>query len=210
MTLPGDLVAQQLLDAMDGVAYLVDAGGVVLAIGNDAWRDFADRNSASWLTPEAVIGTSLFSHVYGSDVQAACRRFHDAVCLRSHAAITYEYRCDAPGVERHMHMAIRPVRNRSGSVMALYQSQMVTDTSRLPLGLLSFERRATPGLTYRCDELVVLCSYCHDVAWPVGAEDPDRIWIKIEEYYRRSGPADVVVTHGVCPACLERLVAASE
>jgi PAS fold len=207
MAISADLDAQRLLDAMDGIAYLVDAEGVILAAGTDSWSRFAAENSATSLTVEAVVGSSLFSHVQGSDVQNACRTIHDAVCRERCPVITYEYRCDAPDAERRMRMSISPVRDRSGSVMALYQSQIVTEAPRLALGLFSMERRAAPGIAYRRNELVVLCSFCHDVAWPIGAEEPDQTWIRIDEYYRRGGSGDCAVSHGVCPACLERLVA---
>jgi hypothetical protein len=207
MAIPADLDAQRLLDAMDGIAYLVDAGGVILAAGSDSWSRFAAENSAPSLTVETVIGSSLFSQVQGSDVQKACRTIHDAVCRERCPVITYEYRCDAPDAERRMRMSISPVRDRSGSVMALYQSQIVTEAPRLPLGLFSMERRAAPGIAYRRDEVVVLCSFCHDLAWPIGAEEPDQTWIRIDEYYRRGGSGDFAVSHGVCPACLQRLIA---
>jgi hypothetical protein len=90
--------------------------------------------------------------------------------------------------------------------MALYQSQIVTEAPRLPLGLLSMERRAAPGIAYRPEDLVVLCSFCHDLAWPVGATEQDQTWIRIDEYYRRGGSGEVAVSHGVCPACMDRLI----
>jgi hypothetical protein len=207
MAIPADLDAQRLLDAMDGIAYLINADGVILAVGSDAWSRFAVNNAAPWLTVEAVVGSSLFSQVQGSEVQSACRRIHDAVCRERCPVVTYEYRCDAPDAERRMRMSISPVRDRSGSVMALYQSQIVTEAPRLPLGLFSMERRAAPGTAYRHEELVVLCSFCHDLAWPLGAGEQDRTWIRIDEYYRRGGSGDVAVSHGVCPACIARLIA---
>jgi len=207
MAIPGELNAQQLLDAMDGIVYLIDADGIILAVGGEAWRRFAEENSAPWLAPESVVGTSIFSHIHGGGVQDTCRKLHDAVCQERRPAVTYGYRCDAPDAERRMRMSISPVRDRSGSVMALYQSQVVTEAPRLPLGLVSMERRASAHVAYRREQFVAFCSFCQDLAWPIGAEEPDQIWIKIDEYYRRGGSTDVVVSHGVCPACLARLLA---
>jgi hypothetical protein len=60
--------------------------------------------------------------------------------------------------------------------------------------------------TYSDDSLVTLCSYCHDVAWPVGAHQPDREWITPESYYVRGATAEAVVTHGICPDCYRDIV----
>jgi hypothetical protein len=206
VSIPGDLGAQQLLDAMDGVAYLIDASGVVLGVGAVAWSRFANENAAPSLTPEAVIGSSLFEQLLGTDVQNACRKIHDAVCQRRRPTVTYEYRCDAPDAERRMRMSIGPVQRPSGSIVALYQSQMVTDAPRLPLGLLSMEQRASPGIAAPQDDIVVLCSFCHNLAWPIGATEQDQTWIRIDEYYRQGGSPDVTVSHGICPECVDRLV----
>jgi hypothetical protein len=93
--------------------------------------------------------------------------------------------------------------------MALYQSQVVTETPRLPLGLLSMDRRATDGPRPHA-ALVVLCSFCHDVVWPVGALEPDQSWIGLEDYYRRGGTSQVAVSHGICPTCMALIVAPND
>ncbi len=108
MANPAELDAQSLLDAMDGIAYLVDADGVILAVGAASWSSFAAENSAPFLTVEAVVGSSLFSQVQGRDVQDACRKIHDAVCQERFPVVTYEYRCDAPEAERRMRMSVTP------------------------------------------------------------------------------------------------------
>jgi len=45
------------------------------------------------------------------------------------------------------------------------------------------------------------------VAWPPGANEDICSWIEAEDYYRRGGPEDVMVSHGICPACFDRLSA---
>ncbi len=207
MQIADGLGAQQLLDAMDGIAYIVGQDGRILAIGSASWNSFAAANDAPGLIADAAIGTSLFDQMHGADVRDACRKLHNAVCEKRHRSISYEYRCDAPDTERRMRMSITPVNDACGVGGALYQSQIVTEAQRLPLGLLSMERRASPALSYRRDELVAMCSFCHDLAWPVGAEDADQTWIRIDEYYRRGGSVDVAVSHGICPACVVRLMA---
>jgi hypothetical protein len=205
-----DIDTQELLDAIDGVTYLVDASGIIRAIGSISWKRFATQNDASELTADSVIGTSVFAGIDGTDVREACERLHDSVCQRQRPVIAYEYRCDAPDVERRMRMSISPVAGRGNVVMALYQSQLVAEAPRLPLGLMSMKDRTVPTEADSSDEPVVLCSFCHDIAWPIGARQEHQIWIAIEDYYRRGGLSEVIVSHGICPRCIERIVRPNE
>lgn len=198
--------AQRLLEAIDGVAYLVDAEGIVRAIGTGAWDQFAEANDAAGLTATSVTGRSLFAGMAGARVREICRRLHYDVCVARRPAISYEFRCDAPGVERRMQMSVRPVIGASGVVLALYQSQMLVEAPRLPLGLLSPERRVHSTVDASAFPIVGLCSFCHAVAWPISAAEEDRNWIGIDDYYRRGGEKNVQVSHGICPACVARLV----
>jgi hypothetical protein len=205
-----DIDTQQLLDAVDGVTYLVDASGIIRAIGAISWKYFATQNDAPELTANSVIGTSVFAGIDGVDVREACERLHDSVCQRQRPVITYEYRCDAPDVERRMRMSISPVTGQANAVMALYQSQLLAEAPRLPLGLMSMKHRAAATGAQSLDEQVALCSFCHDVAWPIGARQENQIWIAIEDYYRRGGLSEVVVSHGICPRCVERIITPNE
>ena len=205
-----DIDTQQLLDAIDGVTYLVDASGIIRAIGAISWKHFATENDAPELTAASVIGTSVFAGIDGPDVREACERLHDSVCQRWRPVITYEYRCDAPDVERRMRMSISPVAGQGNVVMALYQSQLLAEAPRLPLGLMSMKHRAGATGAQSSDEQVVLCSFCHDIAWPIGARQEHQIWIAIEDYYRRGGLSEVIVSHGICPRCIERIVTPNE
>ena len=170
-----------------------------------SWNRFASDNSASALTADAVIGTSLFAHIDGADVGAACRRLHDQVYRGGRPAISYEYRCDAPGTERRMRMSISPAVGERGSRMVLYQPQMLLEMPRLPAGLLSMDRRAIVDRTRSFGDTVVICSFCQDVAWPIGVHEADQEWIRIDDYYRRGGSREVLVSHGICLGCTARL-----
>ncbi len=205
-----DIDTQQLLDAIDGVTYVVDASGIIRAVGAISWKHFATENDASELTADAIIGTSVFAGIDGPDVRAACERLHDSVCQRQRPVITYEYRCDAPDVERRMRMSISPVAGQGNVVMALYQSQLLAEAPRLPLGLMSMKHRGVTTGVQSSDEHVALCSFCHDIAWPIGARPENQIWIAIEDYYRRGGLGEVIISHGICPRCIERIVTPNE
>ena len=55
VVLPHQLEVQHLLNAIDGVAYLVDLDGTSLGVGSPSWSRFAIDNAAPWLTPDAVL-----------------------------------------------------------------------------------------------------------------------------------------------------------
>jgi hypothetical protein len=202
--------SQALLDAIDGVAYVVDEPGIIRAIGARAWEHFATANGSPELTADRVIGTSLFAGMIGISVRDVCQRLHTLVCLKRREMITYEYRCDAPDTERRMRMSIRPVVGRRGVIMALYQSQLLDETPRLPSGLLSIDPRAIEAGAGLAANQLVICSFCRDIAWPIGVPEADASWIGIAEYYRRGGSGDVAVSHGICSACVERMFAGDD
>ena len=198
---------QALLDAIDGVAYVVDRRGIIRAIGTQSWERFATENGSPELTADRVIGTSLFAGMTGTAVRDVCQRLHALVCLRRREMITYEYRCDAPDTERRMRMSIRPVAGRRGAIMALYQSQLLDETPRLPSGLPSMDPRRVAAHAGLGADPLVICSFCRDIAWPIGVPEADASWIGIADYYRRGGSSDVAVSHGICPGCVERMFA---
>jgi hypothetical protein len=156
-----------------------------------------------WLTAGAVIGTSLFAAISGDPLREAYRQMHAAVASGRRDASGFQYRCDSPAVERYMRMSIRPV--TAGSLV-LYQSQILAEIPRPPINLFGHEWRAAgrPGLSP--DMIVELCSFCHRVVWPIGAQGPDQRWISPTEYYRLGGPADIAVSHGICLDCYAKVV----
>jgi hypothetical protein len=198
----------QLLDAMEGVAYLTDPAGTLIAIGERGWNLFAAENAVPGLTARAALGTSMFDAIHGDTVRDAYRRLHDAVVTGRRAQTVFEYRCDSPIAERHMRMAISPILGPDGICAVLYQSQIVAEAPRLPVPLFAPDARLVrerqpppaPG------QMVVLCSFCQRVAWPMGASERAPRWISVAEFYRRGGPEDAVVTDGICAACTRRVI----
>lgn len=201
------MTAAQLLDAIDGVAYVLAVDATILAVGRPSWMDFAAANGADGLTPEQVVGRPLFAMISGAEVEAAQRQLHRWVVSDASYEINYDYRCDGPEKERVMRMSIRPIQDRGSVVAVLYQSQILREVLRVPMPLFSTDLNIAFAPTMAPDRIVTLCSYCHDVVWPVGAPRETRNWIKPEEYYRLGGSNDVAVSHGICPPCYARVVA---
>ena len=69
------LTAQALLDALDGIAYIVDEDGRIVAVGRNGWDDFARANGGEAIAGSSVIGRSLFEFVAGPEVQEHLRGY---------------------------------------------------------------------------------------------------------------------------------------
>lgn len=190
-----------LLDALDGVAWLTDADGIVLGYSGPAWQRFATDNEAPELAADGVLGRSLFDFVGGGPVLDATRRLHER-CCRLHRRVVYDYRCDSPRLERSMRMALSPVDGADGPLV-LYQSVLLGEAARARIGL--FDRRRREASAGVGEPPITLCSYCHDVRWPAG--DAADSWIAPTEHYRRGGSDSARVSHGICPRCYERVIA---
>jgi len=200
------MAPQDILDALDGTAYLVDREGVIMAVGRPAWEAFAEETAADVQDGDAVVGKSLFTMFRGDAVKEAYRQLHDSAWLRRQRLISFEYRCDSPAIERHMRMSISAIQRGGETIAVLYQSQTLHQRSRIPMMIFNQEKWLREGMKYDDSQILTMCSYCHDVTWPVGAHAKNKRWISPDEYYRRLGPSDVVISHGICPSCFERVV----
>ena len=191
-----------LLNALEGLAYVAGADGTILAVGEPAWTDFATANDAPSLHGRVIVGRNLFAGTSDPQVLALQKRLHQLVLEGGRPSITYEYRCDAPDQVRRMRMALTPVQIRT-TMAVLYHSVVLEEYPRPHMSL--FEANRTNGEAET--PTVTMCSYCHDVAWPIGAPAETRSWIEPEAYYRQGGPSQIMVSHGICPACYDRLTA---
>ncbi len=195
--------AQLLLNAMDGVAYVVSVEGRVVAVGRRGWDAIAASAGVDNLESDAILGADLFAAIHGQDVRNAYLRMHQKLCTQMSSNIRFEYRCDVPEFERHMLMNMSPIAGESGLLGVLYQSQMLQEIARIPIGLFAPENYTASkdggGQT-------VLCSYCHRVAWPGGSREPHHEWISPEAYYARGGRSDTAISHGICPRCVDKIV----
>jgi hypothetical protein len=140
----------------------------------------------------------------GTAIRDAYRGMHQKLSQKGNSCLKFECRCDSPETERTMLVSMSPIGDGSGTNAILYQAQILHERYRVPISLFSPENYRTSTDN---DRLVSLCSFCHDVAWPVGAHQPNREWIKPEAYYARGGATDMAVSHGICPTCFTTIVA---
>lgn len=192
---------QACLDAVDGVAYVVGTDGIIRAVGYPGWLAFAAAVDGGCPAPPAWIGRSLFAAIAGDAVQGASELMHRRA-IRDDRRVSFTYRCDAPEFERHMRLSLAPLRDRVGRVAAvLYQSVLLSEVRRPAMGMFARGGKVSEPATP-----LTLCSYCHDVAWPIGSQSYGAEWIPPDEYYRRGGGSDVLLSHGICPRCHEQIV----
>ena len=203
--MPPPFSAEALLEAISGVAYVVDCEGVIQGFSRGPFLPEMRRSGMAIENCKYARGTSIFSIIQGEAVRRSYRSLHEAAWSGRSDAFGFTYRCDAPDVERHMFMSISRIAEGASTVALLYQSVTLSELYRAPLPLFAFETLPGPGIP--ADRIVTLCSYCQMVAWPAGGQSE---WIDAVEFYRRGGSSDVVVSHGICDACIRRVVGPAE
>jgi hypothetical protein len=88
---------------------VVDSEYRVLWVGGE-WDEFALNGGANSATSNAVLSTSVMSHIAGTETRAATARMVDAV-LQHKRSLRLEYRCDSPNVARKFQMTIQPMKD---------------------------------------------------------------------------------------------------
>lgn len=188
----------EALEALDGVVYWTDVNGVIQG-GSPSWNEFALANAAPGLRLETVVGRPMEDFICGEDVRRIYRELRRAVVEERRKRLTFEYRCDAPGVRREMRMSMGPLRRDGAVYGVLYQSQITYERARPPINLLRLEKALDQQ---RLDgaPTVRVCAFCHAVELPAGMR-----WVAVEDYYRLGGPEEARLNHAVCPACERRM-----
>jgi hypothetical protein len=102
-------------------------------------------------------------------------------------------------------MTIRPLESDGRVTALLFQSIVINELSRPPIGLFDYEGMKRRLSRQRSYAIVTLCSYCGR-AMRDAATDVERCWMEPEDYYRSGGPAEVQISHGICPLCYTRHV----
>jgi hypothetical protein len=191
-------VLEELLDAVDGIAYAVDADHRIVAVGRRRWDRFAIENGAPELSADHVIGRNLFEFVSGSDVKQAYRDLAARV-VSGGEPVVVNTRCDSPGVARELRLSVAPLPLADRQKGLLFQAQIVSETARSRLDIFDFTA-LLEALLHQADlPIVTICSFCQRVRRP-GADDQED-WVTAEEYYRLGGTSRVRISHGLCADC---------
>ena len=196
----GSLDVQQLLDAVEGVAYAVDREGVILACSRRQWDAFLVRNGGSdGLRAGAVVGRNLFDFIAGEDVAGRYRSWLRSLAASNHGPLTFAFRCDAPGERREMRMAVTRLERGGRLEGFLFHSTVLAAEARPPLNVYDAEALVEAEQRDTVRPVVLMCSFCQRLRWPPAAM-PER-WVEAEAYYRLGGESRVRISHGICPDC---------
>jgi hypothetical protein len=190
-----------VLDALDGIAYAIDADERIVGVGRRRWNNFATENGAPQLSAESVVSRNLFEFISGEDVREAYR-----LCTVKSSAtrepVIVLSRCDSPSVARELRMTIAPLQLTSTVTGFLFHSQTISETVRPPLDIFDFKTLKAAFQAEAELPIVTVCSFCQRVC--SSRSNDDREWITAEQYYRSGGDSRVRVSHGLCADCHQR------
>ncbi len=196
----GQITSDALLSAVEGLAWIVDRDGVIVAVGSTPWNAFPGNQQAK---AEQVLGRQFLTCITGGEIQAVYRRFVEAVISRRTHRISFNYRCDAPAIERHMKLTISPVLVGGDVAAVLFHSQVMQENERPPIDLFDPDVMMRSLKANTALPFITMCGFCQKIAWN-GQGDAE--WIEAEDYYRRGGSSKVCISHGICPACKAEVV----
>jgi hypothetical protein len=192
--------AQQLLDAISGPAYLVDEEACFLLVGRPHWNAQV-TDAPRRISPEALIGRSLFDFIQGDDVRRLYHKILAHLALHPTETIELAYRCDSPGMMRQFRMTVSAVAAPTPNY--LFMSQILRQSQRPPLPL--FDYQALDSLVGDpTAPVLTICSICHRVKGRSGSNEDVLAWIEPEQYYREGGSSHISLSHGLCPACYKQ------
>jgi len=167
------------------VAYQIDFADRVYIVNRASFDAFAAENGQPALASR-VHGTPLWHHIHGAEVSAIYRALIKT-CRMDRCPRSFPFRCDAPGIERHMTMRMWSPDGRRVEFVTFVEHEV----TRAPIALLDV---AAP----RDDRVIVICAWCHAVA-------VHYVWVPLETAVGMLGlfgSAPIpMLSHGVCPEC---------
>ena len=158
---------------------------------NDAWLAFAAENSWHTSTSE-VLSSPLMAYISDPETRHIYHLLIERV-RRDGRSVCFSYRCDSPDCRRFMEMRIRHDRALD---QVEFRSRVLRLERRDPVALLK------SGAAERSDALLTVCSWCKAV-------ETNHAWVEVEQAVERLGLLDAQalpqISHGICPACSERM-----
>lgn len=174
-----------MTDAAIEWCYELDRNDRLTAVSGE-WDRFALENGAPAAVAGAVLGRPLWDFVDGVETVHLLRRIVGGVRASGRAG-EVPFRCDGPGLERHMLFRAEPL--DGGGVRI---TTRLMDEIPLPAGPRA---PAEPP-----PELVQMCSWCNRIKVDGGA------WVELSAAVARLGLFTAAtpppITHGMCAECL--------
>lgn len=192
-TAPADV-----LDALEGVCYVMGRDRKITMIGGRNWRALAEASGAPRLAnPDPFIGQSLEDFVTGDEVAAWYNECFDLIERGERDPVAFIHRCDSPSLRREARLSISGIRDGKTLKGFLVQNLVLSEQERPPISLFDPEKIADAMRGDTTLPIILLCSVCHRIR----TQDEPPVWIEAEHYYRDGGSGDVRVSHGLCPDC---------
>lgn len=104
------LTHQSLLDAMDGIAMILDRDLRIVQIGEPNWQKFHDENTPQSLAArndanESVLGRPVTQFFAGETVRNTFAEIFNKVLSGRRPVVRIDYHCDAPTLRRDMRLS---------------------------------------------------------------------------------------------------------
>ena len=197
------LNSQDMLEAMDGIALLIDPKLIVRHIGWGHWNDFWKKNGGG-RDPLGILGRDITEFFSEGEVRDVYRTLFLDVATRARRKVKISYRCDSPILRRSMRLTVTAVPNGAATEYLLYQSTVLDVEQRPAIPLFG-----APTGTFG-PGAVKVCAVCAKVHWPTDGGAAGTEWIEPQDYYRRGGADVVLLSHGFCGPCQKVLLSEEE
>lgn len=177
---------------LSDVAYRIDASDRIVTV-SDGWVSFAEANGGEHALPPRILGTSLWSAIADSATREVYRVMLGRV-RKGGGTVRFQFRCDSPDVRRLLQMQV----TASAGDEVAFETRVVQRQSRPEVGAMHPD-------TTRSEAILRICGWCMRV--PVNGE-----WLEIEQAITALGlfeeSATPQLSHGMCPACYDTMMAA--
>lgn len=194
-----DVTDLDVLEAMDGIAILLAPDLSIRRIGWRNWNSFWSRNGGD-TNPSKWIGSDVTAFFSEGVVRSTYRKIFGEVAEHKRSLFRIEYRCDSPALKRSMRLSVTRVQHGAEFKGLLYQSTTLSVEHRPPISIFDL-----PTVEADRPSIVTICSICAKIKWPSPDKKSNEEWIEPQEYYRRGGDERVLLSHGFCPTCYEKL-----
>lgn len=167
------------IDASDGISYV-----------SPTWLMFAEENDARELSTPDVVGRSIWEFIVGDQVRQIYRELFRSLRTRNQE-LMLPFRCDSPGLIRHMELVMRSAPGDSIEFEAVLKLALERDAVAL------FDTNAD-----RSNERVHTCSFCRRFRL-------DEEWVSAGDAVTRrrwfSGRPVPRLAEALCADCLNNL-----
>lgn len=184
--------AQDILDAMDGVALVVDADLIVTAAGRRNW-DRMWRLQSPGVPVQDPVGRRITEAMSEGVIRDTFRLLFHRVLSGETGTVRFDYRCDSPQRHRMMRLTLTPVAE-GGARRMLYQSVLLSEAPRPPVPVIDRSLQVQdpdPAATR-------LCPMCFRM-WVPGLARDHLDWTDPPQGGRDWAVPEVV--HEFCPDC---------